>query len=183
MARRKSKGKTINPTYYVFCEGKTEEEYVKFLKKIYRIPIEVKHKVEGNKISYRKVREFLKGKPSSTKDKVFLMYDLDVEGIVKKLDEIDIGIQITSNPSIELWFLLHYKNQTANISSGNSLLQLQRHWSNYEKGVLRDNHKQELISRIKTAISYAKNLKHPNNPSSKLFLLIEALEEAKSNKI
>lgn len=30
--RRKSKGKQINPTYWVFCEGETEKEYVSFLR-------------------------------------------------------------------------------------------------------------------------------------------------------
>ena len=39
--RKKSLGKKINPTYYVFCEGDTEEEYIKHLKHHYRIPIEI----------------------------------------------------------------------------------------------------------------------------------------------
>ncbi len=36
MARqpRISKGKTIRPTFFVFCEGETEEAYVGFLKQL-----------------------------------------------------------------------------------------------------------------------------------------------------
>lgn len=29
---RKSKGKQINPTFFVFCEGKTEEQYIEYLR-------------------------------------------------------------------------------------------------------------------------------------------------------
>lgn len=35
--RREPKGKKINPTLFVFCEGDTEEAYVNLLKSIYRI--------------------------------------------------------------------------------------------------------------------------------------------------
>jgi len=36
--RKPSKGKKINPTLFIFCEGKTEESYINFLKSFYRIP-------------------------------------------------------------------------------------------------------------------------------------------------
>ena len=35
--RNKPKGKRINPTYWVFCEGKTEETYVAYLRTKYRL--------------------------------------------------------------------------------------------------------------------------------------------------
>ena len=51
-SRRQSRGKRINPTYFVFCEGETEEEYVKYLRSVFRIPIEINSKKLGT--VYRK---------------------------------------------------------------------------------------------------------------------------------
>lgn len=182
MARRKQRGKTINPTYYVFCEGKTEVEYINFLKREFRIPIEIKPKIEKNKISQRKVNAFLKGRPRSPKDKIFLMYDLDVEGILEKLNEITDATLLTSNPCIELWFLLHFTEINGNISSSKCLNELKKIWSDFEKGELKDSHKNQLGSNLDSAIENAERLKGYQNPSSKVYMLIEALKEAKRNK-
>ncbi len=35
-AARNSKGKTMRPNFFVFCEGKTEITYVKFLRSVFR---------------------------------------------------------------------------------------------------------------------------------------------------
>jgi len=54
MAKRRGepKGKKINPTLFVFCEGKTEEAYINLLKIIYRISsIHIHPKIGGNNIS------------------------------------------------------------------------------------------------------------------------------------
>ena len=54
MARRRKqpRGKKINPTLFVFCEGETEESYVNFLKSKFRIPsIQIHAKVGGNNIT------------------------------------------------------------------------------------------------------------------------------------
>ena len=61
------------------------------------------------------MKSFLKGRPTSSKDKTFLLYDIDVDGIPDKLKKIKNTTLLVSNPCIELWFLLHFKNQTANI--------------------------------------------------------------------
>ncbi|MDP4915040.1 MAG: RloB family protein [Saprospiraceae bacterium] len=37
--KRIPKGKVINPTFYVFCEGETEEAYINYLRSKYRLPI------------------------------------------------------------------------------------------------------------------------------------------------
>lgn len=78
-SRRKSRGKRINPTFYVFCEGQTEEEYIKFLRSKYRIPIEINSKRAGDSISQRFINSYLRTKTRHKKDQIFLMYDLDVE--------------------------------------------------------------------------------------------------------
>lgn len=49
--RSVSRGKKVNSTFWVFCEGQTEESYVKALRAKYRLPIEVKPKVVGLSIS------------------------------------------------------------------------------------------------------------------------------------
>ena len=36
---RNSRGKTMKPNFFVFCEGKTEINYVKFLRSVFRVLI------------------------------------------------------------------------------------------------------------------------------------------------
>ncbi|MDA3779646.1 MAG: RloB family protein [Bacteroidales bacterium] len=122
--RYASKGKKINPHFLVFCEGETEEAYVCFLRSKYRIPIEIIPKIVGNKITQRIIKNSKQGKFTHAKDKDFLIYDADVPHILEKLKSIKSAVLIASNPSIELWFLLHYKNQTANITTDNCIRQL-----------------------------------------------------------
>lgn len=69
--RHLSKGKRINPHFWVFCEGKTEEAYIRFLRTEYRLPVEIIPKIVGCDISSRYIRSFKKGKPKHEKDKVF----------------------------------------------------------------------------------------------------------------
>lgn len=45
--RNASRGKKINPHYWVFCEGETEEAYVRHLRTEYRLPIEIVPKYRG----------------------------------------------------------------------------------------------------------------------------------------
>ena len=83
--RRQSKGKVIRPTFFVFCEGESEEAYVKFLRSKYRLPIEICPSVAGLSISKEHIRHFKKDKSTHPKDKDFLMYDLDRDDILERL--------------------------------------------------------------------------------------------------
>ena len=67
--RRQSKGKVIRPTFFVFCEGESEEAYVKFLRSKYRLPIEICPSVAGLSISKEHIRHFKKDKSTHPKDK------------------------------------------------------------------------------------------------------------------
>jgi len=58
MSKRESKGKKIKPTFFIFCEGETEEEYVKFLRSIYLLPSEIDTKIAGSEISERYISKF-----------------------------------------------------------------------------------------------------------------------------
>ena len=48
---RLSKEKQMKPNFFVFCEGKTEMAYIKFLRSLYRVPIQVIPKKGKSNIS------------------------------------------------------------------------------------------------------------------------------------
>ncbi|NCA85625.1 MAG: hypothetical protein EOM83_08630 [Clostridia bacterium] len=75
--RKAPRQKSINPHFWVFCEGETEEAYIAFLRSAYRVPIEIISKVVGSRITDRFIVAHKKGKPVHDKDKDFLMYDAD----------------------------------------------------------------------------------------------------------
>ncbi len=181
--RHASKGKKINPHFWVFCEGETEEAYVCFLRSLYRLPIEIVPKIASCNISTRYIQSHKKGKPTHEKDKDFLMYDADIPEIFAKLKTITNTTLIASNPSIELWFLLHYKNQTAAISKDECLRQLSnRNGNAYKKGVIDEALHIKLNDKCHEACKKAKKLRLYDNPSTSMFLLIEELERAKDEK-
>jgi hypothetical protein len=67
MNKRVSKGKKINPTFFIFCEGETEEAYIKYLRSTYRLPIEIDPKISesritGKYISSYKKQSYIEGK-------------------------------------------------------------------------------------------------------------------------
>jgi len=179
--RNASKGKKINPHFWVFCEGETEVAYVCFLRSKYRIPIEIVPKIVGNKISHRIIKNSKQGKPTHEKDKDFLMYDADLPYVLEKLKSINSVIIIASNPSIELWFLLHYKNQKANISTDKCIRELNnRNRNTYKKGVIDFQLEIKLSENSNQASERAKGLKLYDNPSSNMHVFIEELENAKN---
>lgn len=182
MGRRQSKKKKINPHFWVFCEGKTEEEYIAYLRQKYRVAsIEIISKVSGSKISEKFINNYKKGKFTHNKDIDFLVYDSDVPDILKRLKSIDSVRLITSNPSIELWFLLHYKSQKASVTTDKCITELcNRNRNEYKKGVIDKILKEKLDSKCNEAIGRAKELTEFENPSSNMYKFIEILEEVKN---
>jgi hypothetical protein len=179
--RRQPRGKKINPTLFVFCEGETEESYVNFLKSKFRIPsIQINAKIGGNNITSDYIQGYKQDKPTHEKDMNFLMYDLDVPNMLKRLSKIDDCTLLVSNPCLELWFLLHYKNQTANINSAKCCREMTNRNRTYKKGVIDDKLKEKLILKIEVAVNRAKDLTEHNNPSTTVYKLIEILEELKN---
>jgi len=82
---RKPKGKEINPTFFVFCEGETEEQYIGFLRSEYRLPIVIDAKIAGNRITEKYIRNYKNNKVTHPKDKTYLVYDLDAPKMLEKL--------------------------------------------------------------------------------------------------
>lgn len=182
--RQASKGKKINPHFWVFCEGETEEAYIRFLRSEYRLPVEIISKVAGSSINERFINSYKIGKPIHEKDKDFLIYDADVPETIEKLKKIGKTILIASNPTTELWFLLHYKNQTASITGVDCCRELSnRNSNNYKKGVI-DNHlKVKLKGKCNAACNRARQLELFRNPSTNFYVFIEALEDVKKGKL
>lgn len=174
-----SKGKKINPHFWVFCEGETEEAYIRFLRSAYRLPVEIIPKIAGCDVSERYIESYKKGKPVHKKDKDFLVYDANVPEVLEKLKLINSATLISSNPSIELWFLLHYKNQTAQIQEDECVRELcKRNHGYYKKGVIDELLKKKLKEKCKEACKRSKRLTVFCNPSTNMHDFVEALENA-----
>ena len=125
-------------------------------------------------------KSFKKGKPIHSKDKDFLLYDADVKAVLEKLQKFKSAILIASNPSIELWFLLHYKNQKSSITTVDCIRELSnRNRNEYKKGLIDDCLKIKLIEKRNGACKRARGTKHFENPSTNVHLLINELNEAK----
>ena len=175
--RRQSKGKTIRPTFFVFCEGESEEAYVKFLRSKYRLPIEICPSVAGLSINSNHIKNFKKDRVTHPKDRDYLIYDLDREdGIMVRLKSINGATIIATNPCLELWFLLHYVKQTAELTSAQCVSLLKRHAPQYKKGGLCVSLITALESNQGRAVEWARALPEHKNPSSDMPILIADLE-------
>jgi hypothetical protein len=178
--RTKSREKRIKPQIWVFCEGETEEAYVAHLRSRYRVPIEIVTRVAGTGISAQLIRKHKKGKPSHPKDKNYLMYDADVQHLLDKIITIAGVTLLLSNPVIELWFLLHFKNQKASLSTDDCVRELNNRLRNtYKKGKISNRLSRKLEEECNKACARARSLTSKNNPSTNLYVFIEALESIK----
>ena len=95
-------------------------------------------------------------------DRAYCIFDTDIEPIkntvikeAKKLASLS-GIEIiTSIPSIELWFLLHYEYTTASMDNKSLINRLKKFYPNYAKNI---NIFSDINKNINTAIDSAKKL-------------------------
>ena len=170
--------------FLIFSEGETEEAYISFLKQIeHRLPVKLLH---HKAILYAaEINRRVKTEKIGPDDKItsFLMYDLDVKGNAEKIAAckklVKDSISIASNPAIELWYLLHIKEQNAAISTKNcitTLMKSEQAWDSYKKGYLSEKQKQQLWDNRGLASARAKRLPEGENPSSSVFRLIDAIE-------
>lgn len=179
---RISKGRMLNPTFYVFCEGETEKEYINYLRSRYRIPIEIKSKISGSKISQRFVTNYLSDKIFTNHDKIFLFYDEDVKEVIEKLKKIDDSKLLLTNPCVELWFILHMQDQRKSLSSDECVRILKKYWKDYKKSILTENQKKDLDNNSFNAIKRAKNLCLNTNPSTNVYEFIYELDKVVKRK-
>lgn len=140
------------------------------LRSKYRIPIEIVSKVAGNRINKGYISRYKQGKPKDEKDRDFLIYDADVPEILSKLKLIDNALLLISNLSIELWFLLHYKNLTARITTDECIRELSNRNKNcYQKGHIDKKLEDKLKGKCVDACKRAKALTLFENPSTNLY--------------
>ena len=181
--RRYKKTRKPHKVFLVVCEGETEEEYVNLLKRHYRLPITIKTKVSGNAVSLRLVNQYLKelGLTRNEDCQVFFIYDADVDCIVEKLMSLP-GTTILSNPSIELWYMLHSKNHRRYVQPDSILKELMSShqvWKAYMKGKLTMDQQLHLLANKDAASLKAEKMVWPTNPSSNIYEFIKVLEAEK----
>lgn len=184
--RRAAPARKMKPVFYVYCEGKTEEAYVSFVKQKCRIPIQIRSKISGTKMSPHYLRQQLKPGDVAKKDRIFLIYDLDdaiVAVTLEKCESANVrGVEcslLSSNPCFELWLLLHAQDQRAYIESKQVVRALENHFPSYKKGNLQDSEKIFLEQNLPAAISRAKQLPSKQNPSTDMHRFHEEIEKAK----
>lgn len=177
MARKQrvSKGKTMRPNYFVFCEGETEEAYVGMLRAHYRAPIQIITKKTLLNITPALVCRIEASYVCTKNDRTFLMYDLDVPIMLERLKKIPNATLLCSNPCIELWLLLHYTDQKTELSSKECVSKLTVLVPSYRKGKMDAAMKFSLLQNVTVATERAKKLKEYITPSTTVYKLLEAL--------
>ena len=183
--RNQRPSRKMKPVFLVFCEGETEETYVNFLRQQYKLPIKIITHV--TELSQKKIKNYIEAEKIDRKDRItsFLMYDLDTKEIVEKIKACKNSISIASNPSVELWFLLHNCEQNAFISTNACIEKLRKsakEWECYKKGTLTDKQKKILWDNRKIASERAMKLQNGINPSSMIYLLLDEMEKTKETK-
>lgn len=166
-----------NPVIFVFCEGKTEEQYVKLLRVHFRVTIKIISKVVGTKITPRLINAHLTEYGYTPQDSIFYLYDGDREDIGRTLKNISQGIVLLSTPCIELWFLLHYGSYKRESKSEDVVKELNRSCPDYTKGVISENLKNTLKERWTIATERAIKLPEGTNPSTSVYKFIQHLNE------
>lgn len=161
----------------MFCEGESEEAYISYIRSKYRVPIEIKTKISRTNINQNYVKRILYSVPKHKKDKLFLLYDIDRQEMLERLQSIKYAILLVSNPCIELWFVLHTCNHTAEATADQILNKLERICDSYKKGSICDKLKHELDTGVEAASKRAKKLVKFNNPSTTVYFLLDEISQ------
>lgn len=178
------KKRKMRPIFIVFCEGETEVEYINLLRKKYRLPIKIETKILGSSINEPLINKHKKSYKTTSSDdvRIFLMYDADVTGVLDNLKKIKETLLI-SKPCIEIWFLAHFnKCFNSELSSSDCIKKLSdiEGWSNYKKGNLEVKQKELLWENRLVATNNMMNKTEKDNNYSKIYLLINLLENEKN---
>lgn len=177
MARKakQQRGRKMNPTFFVFCEGKTEAAYVDLLRRSFRVPVEIIAKVSDSNISQPYIDRCKRDRFTTQDDKTFLMFDLDVPDMLEHLRKIKDAVFLLSNPCIEYWFVLHYRDTNKVLSSAECLAMLRSIDKDYVKGAFSTAMKKALIDSVEDAAKRAKSKETYSNPSSTIHLLTDEI--------
>lgn len=174
---RKPQGRSVRPTFFVFCEGETEEEYVSFLRSHFRVPIEIDASVTGLGLTKEHIERYKRGKTTMAKDRNFLIFDLDRPEILQRLEAIPDATIIATNPCFELWYLLHYTARRTALTSEDCIKKLLKANPKYKKGHIDKTLREILAEKMDTATERAAALTTHGNPSTDVPQFIAALKE------
>lgn len=172
MARKakQPRGKKMNPTCFVFCEGKTEAAYVDLLRRSFRVPVEIIARVSDSNISQPYIDRCKRDRFTTQDDKTFLMFDLDVPGMLEHLRKIKDAILLLSNPCIENWLVLHYKDTNKELSC-----LVEKHRRGLFEGYFLHGNEKVLVDSIEDAANRARAKDSYTNPSSTAHLLTDEI--------
>lgn len=166
-ARNKQESRNENPYYLIACIGeKTEKHYIEFFKQKFRLPNTFHVKACGSEPRdfLKKVEEYKKNQEKENGEpykKILLVFDHDnfhhLKNSIDKIKQKKYEYFI-SNPSIEYWFLLHYKYTTKEFENANKCeKELKKCYPNYQKNNLRDFLLEIVESKTECAIKNAIN--------------------------
>lgn len=134
-------------------------------------------------------------------DLVYSLIDYDVNVPREKLNKLNIAIEkaqennikvLISNPTFEIWYLLHYRYSTKSFNSNEDVIyELKKYIKNYQKNLDVYN---RLIDKLPNAIDNAKKLENYHSkqgntslgdkcPSSDVYKLMEIVEKDMNKKL
>ena len=145
------------------------------LRRNFRVPVEIIARVSDSNISQPYIDRCKRDRFTTPEDKTFLMFDLDVPGMLDRLKKIKDATLLLSNPCIEYWFLLHYVDVNREISSSECLALLRSKDPAYSKGEFSTALKRILIENIEDAAARANGKEVYSNPSSTVHFLTKEI--------
>lgn len=181
----------LRESIYIIGEGLTEKYYFQHLKKLknYNCVIRPRFFSGKNSIYYleKRTRELLLADVT-----VICAFDADVsqrnkeekEKLAKFVNDFKDNENVIicdSLPSIEFWFLLHFKQTNRHFSNYNAIRdELRKYIPDYdktEKYLMQDKWVKTLISKQDIAKKHGKSLKSGNGSYSNIYKAIEILEK------
>ena len=183
--------------YVIVCEGtKTEPNYFKQFKTKYRYNnLNIKMPDSGStdpKSLVRFAREQIKTKEwildLKNGDAIWCVFDCDEntdEAISQACNIAKNDVKICfSNPSFEIWYLLHYELIVTRLERWDTINKLKKHIPDYEKSkdifdLLSDRRSEAIANSKKLNKNHMKNkmdlLSVESNPSTQVYTLVEDL--------
>lgn len=174
MTRKSKEIPFFQNTYTLICEGNSEINYFNELKVDLRVPFITIVPVSTTKkdpvnIVNQAIKTFEENKRIhnfQSGDKYFCIFDLDHHSekeilkayeLIKSIPQIEI---IFSNPSLEIWFLLHFEKGIDNISNKKLCEKLgEKLGEKYSKSKIKKYYKTYFKKLINTAIKNSENQK------------------------
>lgn len=192
----------MQPYILIVCEGaKTEPIYLDKMKKHYRLPAAKIEIVPGNisgtnpksvvEYAKRRMEELVRENNDIENENVWCVFDRDqhekLHEALQQAEDNGFGVGF-SNPSFELWLLLHFQDQQAEIERKVVTSRLKKHIKDYEKNSRGTFDRTiDRLAEAKTRAEYLRKMhirnKNPenHNPSTSVDKLVNHLEKYRTD--